>query len=200
MGALLACALLAGPRAADAQEMTRAERHPEEHEIVAGGFQVRLGHVFGDNAAWDLGGAVELGAVLDLRYHSRTHWHIRLVLFGALNSDRSTFNQRLEPWRVGARLFPLAVGFGSDLVNLRAGIELALTYMSRRESAPFPGPFPSPPPEPEYDPAQPEAFVAPNLEVAFEVREGMEVTIYGLVPVHPIPYGEYGVSFAMLFF
>ncbi len=162
--------------------------HPERHEILALGFQGRFGQLVGDNVRDGFGVSIEVGGVLDLRYGDRSHWHLRLVAFAGLGSERFDFSRTQSPWRFGARLFPIAVGFGSDLVAMRLGAELGVTEITRS----FGG---------MIDPQTgPEVHFGPSAEVAFEVVDGVEIIVYGAMPIFPIVHGEYGLSAAWLFF
>ena len=145
----------------------------------------------------------ELIARSDFRFSERSHWHMRVALYVGLATDRTNFGNRLHPWRVGLRWFPLAVGFGSDLVTLRVGADLALTWGERWDFT--------------FDPTTGGTIstyrgdgglfhFAPNLELGFEVTQGWEVNLYGMyvfvggdAPSVPLMYGEYGLSVAALF-
>lgn len=222
--ALVLLVLLALPSGALAQardarrEQLMELRDHHDHETVSTGVQLRLGHAVGDALNADppantapfgspsrptapIGGAVEVAGLVDFRYSPRSHWHMRIALFAALTSDRTNFGMRLHPWRVGVRWFPLAVGFGSDLVTLRIGADLGLTWTEKWDLD-----FLRPMPTRSYRGANAMVHFAPNLEVGFEVSEGWEVNLWGMYVFVagdaqgvPLMHGEYGVSVAALF-
>lgn len=228
--ALALLVVLALPSTAFAQlgdrDQTRqrleALRHNPHHETIAFGAQLRLGHGLGDAFGAEtpgifspfgvgrqtaaIGGGIEAAGLVDFRFSERSHWHMRVLVYVGLSTDRTNFGNYLHPWRVGARWFPLAVGFGSDLITLRVGADLALTWGERWGSdsgSPF---MPMMTPTPIYFGDGPLAHIAPNVELGFEVTQGWEVNLYGMwvfiagdAGSLPLMYGEYGLSVAALF-